>query len=426
MTRPLISGLLLLTWIGTARAQPADLAAATDMTTSSVAAVTTTRNPDGGPMVSAETTVEDTDIRQARGVEMGWGLCSAGAFLLIILVSRWFLIAKSTRNFLLCRLRSLQSQLTYDVESAKLETRGPDLSRLQKELSDIEHRIKNESRVSQFLFWSQNLENAAWVELHEVERIMSAYLSPMELVEADLTVALAELRALKTVAASTLADRIDAELHQGQHVSPETHEICRRLLGKGQALIHNARDDNYVSLMDWQNKAMFLAMVGLLLMVTLGALAGNSLLFFAGAVGGLLSRMTRVVQRPKTAVDYGASWGTLFLSPLFGALCGWCGVLLISLLTNPKLSVLGPLFNAIRWSYPVNPSTLAMAIVLGFSERLFQSLVTAAEAHAVAEEQKEAPPRTRPSQSTRRHREPEVGAPQAPTPPAAQPAAQAA
>jgi len=81
-------------------------------------------------------------------------------------------------------------------------------------------------------------------------------------------------------------------------------------------------------------------------------------------------------------LDYGASWTTLFLSPLFGALAGWLGVALIPFAAQEQLNLLGEGFRYIRWDNPTSAETLAIAFLLGFSERFFDAVVGAVERHA--------------------------------------------
>ncbi len=90
-----------------------------------------------------------------------------------------------------------------------------------------------------------------------------------------------------------------------------------------------------------------------------------------GAVGGLLSRLTRTTAAADVPNDYGATWGSLFLSPLTGALSAWGGILLIIL--GLKLNILGTALN-LDWCNPYEPVGLAIALLFGFSERLFDSV----------------------------------------------------
>lgn len=89
-------------------------------------------------------------------------------------------------------------------------------------------------------------------------------------------------------------------------------------------------------------------------------------------MGGLLSRLSRSLNRKDVPTDYGASWTTLFLSPVAGALGAWSGILLSGLAV--KLNVLGSIFNVDWAEAPCQTMTLAIALVFGFSERLLDTV----------------------------------------------------
>jgi hypothetical protein len=124
---------------------------------------------------------------------------------------------------------------------------------------------------------------------------------------------------------------------------------------------------------------VWLAGVGCSLVVVLTYAVGNPVLFIAGAAGGYLSRLARALKRADVPTDYGASWTTLFLSPVVGGLSGWFGILLIVVLADTRFSVLGSAFQAVKWCSPLAPFTLGLAFALGFSERLFDEIISGLE-----------------------------------------------
>lgn len=79
--------------------------------------------------------------------------------------------------------------------------------------------------------------------------------------------------------------------------------------------------------------------------------------------------------------EYGTSWGVLMLSPVAGALAAAGGLLLVRFLADPDVGVLGELFRA-AWDAPSSPVALALALLFGFSGRLFSSYALAAAGHA--------------------------------------------
>lgn len=132
----------------------------------------------------------------------------------------------------------------------------------------------------------------------------------------------------------------------------------RALLKEALRVIYGERDSYYARLVTWHNKTMWLLVVGLMLVVAL-ALYHAPIFLLAGAVGGFLSRMFRVVRTDRVPTDYGAFWTSLFLSPLLGALAGWTGVLLVSALAQADL--LGDAFRRIEFDPPAASTADAVA-----------------------------------------------------------------
>jgi hypothetical protein len=304
------------------------------------------------------------------------------AFLIIylssILITRWFKIAKPSHNFLLAQIAAVRTRFITEVVPNPTPEQTKNIENLVEQLKLVEAKYTGPFRWVQFLFWSQSAENADWVTIHEIERELTAYLAPEELVHTRLIVASAKLRSLSPAAAKALADQIDHELA----ASAPNSELRRRLLAEASNLINDDRDTNFTTLMDWQNKATWLILISCLLIIVMGHLGGNVILFLAGAAGGLVSRLMRAIQRQDVPIDYGASWTSLFLSPLYGAVSGWFGIALITLLSNPQIGLLGRVFTFVKWCGPLTVPTMAVAFILGFSERLFSAVADALEQQA--------------------------------------------
>jgi len=296
--------------------------------------------------------------------ERRWGLVALVILLLGTFTTRWYKIAKPSHNFLMEHRKSVKLQVETHVDGPHPEV----ATKLKEALEEIEEP----TGLWRFLFWSQSAENASWVALHDIEAELAAWLPP-KLVRTHLIIAEPQVREIGSDSAKALADEVKNKLDGSDE------ELQRMLLSQAKAMIWDKRDQRFIALTDWQNKASWLALIGSILIVVLGAVEGNSILFIAGAAGGLLSRMGRALSKPEFAIDHGASWGTLFLSPLFGALSAWFGVGLITALASSKVQALGPLFSLVRWGHPLLLSTLTAAFLLGFSERYFDSLVRAAE-----------------------------------------------
>ena len=140
-------------------------------------------------------------------------------------------------------------------------------------------------------------------------------------------------------------------------------------------------DTEFASIASWHKKTAWLVWLSLMLVLVLSAAFGNAALFVLGALGGLMSRLARVLVRPQLPTDYGFSWTTLFLSPIVGALAGWTGVLLLAIAV--KHNVVGNFFASVAWTEPQSELVMGLAVVLGVSERLFVKIVEGVEGKAV-------------------------------------------
>jgi hypothetical protein len=175
---------------------------------------------------------------------------------------------------------------------------------------------------------------------------------------------------------------------------PETLGRWQALLAEALVLIDGDVDDAFYKTTGWHNKLMWLVVCGLLFLVALGLAFENGVLLLAGAVGGLLSRLQRTIEMADVPTDYGATWGALFLSPLTGALTAWSGILLIVL--GVKLNIFGAALN-LDWNDPYNPTALALALVLGFTERWFSGLIDTVQSKVVAPAGSTSTPTTTPA-----------------------------
>ena len=236
----------------------------------------------------------------------------------------------------------------------------------------------------EFMFWSRGRENAKWVTIHEIERQLTAFLAPPERVNAYLHRAEADLRVIGSPPALAVADaaRLAMQPQTDGTPSARTDEERKAVLANAISIIYAERDTKFSTLMEWHNKASWLILASLIVIGFLAFAAGHAILFLAGGAGGFLSRVARALKREDVPLDYGASWTTLFLSPLFGALAGWFGVALITLATQPQIELLGAAFRTVNWNMPTGPFAIAVAFLLGFSERFFDAVAGALERQA--------------------------------------------
>ncbi len=158
----------------------------------------------------------------------------------------------------------------------------------------------------------------------------------------------------------------------------------KALLYEALGFLYDRVDTKFSTLLSWHNKTIYLVGCGLLLIVSLGTLLEHGALFLLGATGGLLSRLTRTLFREDVPTDYGASWTTLFLSPVVGALMGWAGILVVILGT--EFNILGSALK-VDWCNPYSPVALGLAFLLGFSERFFNGIMSQLQDKILAETQ---------------------------------------
>jgi len=284
-------------------------------------------------------------------------------FLLSIWLIRWNNIAKPSRLGVITHLRDVQGQL-------------PPGSRYGEALGDALQELQRKVAVLDWLFWSRGQEIASMILVHraELSLLEDPAQTSLDKINARLASVEQRLAEVDKSAARSLAQRVSTELACDR--SKISEPARRQLLLEATSYLYEAGDTDFAALTGWQNKSFWLTLVGLALIWSVGLTEGHGSLFLAGAVGGFLSRLTRELKRADVASDYGASWSTLFLSPVAGAISGWFGVALIMLMTDPTVGVLGGPLKVINWDSANVAATLAAAFILGFSERLFDRIVS--------------------------------------------------
>jgi hypothetical protein len=318
-----------------------------------------------------------------------------------IVVVRWQMIARPTRALLHPAIDSVRAQLNSlkPPASAAASAPGKDsdtpIGRIEELLTKADRLLSPDSLVEKllnFLLWNSSHEIAAWNYVHEAQQQM-ALLYPDSydaFVVAELEQAVLDLQKTKSDVATGMAGVIDravkayasiAKATSNQQPSspdanpddpPATFERLKGLLNEALGFLYDQTDTKFCSYISWNNKTMWLIGAALLLIVSLGASLHRELLFLVGATGGLLSRLSRSLQRDDVPTDYGASWTTLFLSPVVGALGGWCGVLLLTL--GSTLNIVGSAIK-VDWCNVYCPVGLGAALLFGVSERAFDTVL---------------------------------------------------
>ncbi|TLZ13870.1 MAG: hypothetical protein E6K30_14905 [Gammaproteobacteria bacterium] len=279
---------------------------------------------------------------------------------------RWHRIARPAREMLRAQISSLETEL-------HLVEQKPELNQIASLLAEGKKLVEDRgvwwsAGIADVLFWSRGKELTGWLYVHQAESHMARFLARPTVV-ARLEINEPNLRSADDPRSLALANSIHAAL------APPTQTPLDRLqalLSEALALNYESEDTSFSDLANWQNKAAWLVLLGLFLIVVLAALdPPHSIFLLVGALGGLLSRMSRSLNRSDLPTDYGADWTTLFLSPVAGALGAWSGILISQLAA--QLAVLGEVFRC-RWEQPYESSTLAIALLFGFSEQLLDTI----------------------------------------------------
>jgi hypothetical protein len=232
------------------------------------------------------------------------------------------------------------------------------------------------------LNWIGSCEIAAWVRLHEQQRL-EVWQLPDVVVQARFARAMGQIDELSPVRQNAWQRRW-AELQglsaKGGGAQDEKNlRRWRAELSQLLAELFNVRDATYNQLVSLYGKAGWLVMAAYLPVVAL-LVGGYGLVLLAGFLGGLISRMQRVVYGKGRPTAYGTSWVPLFLAPLLGALAAWAGLHLLTLLKAVGVVDLsGVIGTDETYRDAVPAAVLGIGVLLGFSERFFNQLGDQAE-----------------------------------------------
>jgi hypothetical protein len=147
----------------------------------------------------------------------------------------------------------------------------------------------------------------------------------------------------------------------------------RRLIIRRAREVVDERAKTALSLeFDRQRVAFWLAAVGLSAIIAVGIFLDHELTMLVGALGGFLAPVVSTLTSKRASV-----WGVMVLSPVGGALTAVGGMLLVRFLADPGVGLLGQTF-ATYWQSSNDPPALALALLFGFSGRLFSRLAISA------------------------------------------------
>ncbi|NOK07470.1 hypothetical protein [Corallococcus exercitus] len=296
------------------------------------------------------------------------------AYLALLLVTRWFMVAKPDRELLREHIQQLYAELSRPSGKSSAEDGR---AAAIKSLLQVADKLLDK-RYRYFWCWTGAYEASGWYLVHEAKRRLVADWNWQE-VEVRLHSAVYELRepTAKRVAEGVgLADDIVHFLESIKD-TPSTEQQLhgKSLLNRALRIIYSREGEETQDIYYWHNRIMWLATCSLGFISILTLWFGQPGLFLLGGAGGFLSRLSRLRVGNAIPQGYETFWAVLFISPLIGALAGWLGVLVAHLLVEQDL--LGSDFQNVTWGANVPPThaSLGVAFLCGLSEGFFQGLI---------------------------------------------------
>ena len=264
--------------------------------------------------------------------DFGWGLVLLGTYLVLVILARWLYIARTNVVWSSAQAEAMAKRLSLQVERdpASNGKAAVTQSTLQQLLEEIKKETPQRGHTG-VIGWNGSHQIAQWVLMHEAERLALPALGHAQLV-ARLERALGQLEELpqprrdawEDVIRTLLAAKDDAD---DERLNRAYRAYLDELLGE----IYEASNGKATQLSGLYNRATWVILVALLPLAVLAGL-GYGVVLVAGAIGGLVSRMQRLVFSTRIPITYGSSWAPLFCAPILGALAAWAGLVFISLL----------------------------------------------------------------------------------------------
>ena len=311
--------------------------------------------------------------------DFAWGLVLLGAYMVLVIMARWIYIARTNVIWTRAQAEAITGRLSLQSGSSpsangKARVTPLALRRLLKKI-----KAQNpKSRLSGIVGWNGSHQIAQWVLMHEAERMSLSALDHAQLV-ARLERALGQLDELPLPRREAWEFKIRTLLADKDEAGKRMDDAYRAYLDEVLGEIYEASNGNAIQLSGLYNRATWVILVSLLPLAVLAGF-GFGMLLVAGAIGGLVSRMQRLVFSTRIPVTYGSSWGPLFYAPVLGALAAWAGLAIISLLQTANVLQLTALQTSLDSLRAPSAAVLGTAILLGASERFLLRLEKQAEA----------------------------------------------
>lgn len=299
--------------------------------------------------------------------QLAIGFTFLAVYLVLLLWARRAYIARSNQRWTQAQERAFLATLpSLAAQSANPEISGAAVSHLEAMWQD--DPCRDVARPSDHI--------ADWVVLHEAKRQAAWLLLPDQQLWPRLERTMGQLDELPTVRQAEWRKRYQQLVCAKVRDPGELRSTLVELLAE----VYNARDAKYAQLSSLYNKAFWLTAAALLPLSVLVVL-GYGVVLVAGAIGGLISRLQKIVYAEGLPTAYGSSWVPLFCAPLLGALAAWGGLHLLTVLQSLQVIDLRELIPdpaavaALRPAAPV----VGVAVLLGLSERILNQFGQQAE-----------------------------------------------
>ena len=313
--------------------------------------------------------------------DIGWGLVLLGIYVVLVILARWIYIARPNVVWTSAQAGAMIKRLSIPwrgkcdpPDDGEAPSRQSTLQALINEI-DKHNPSKDSSGI---IGWNGSHQIAQWVLMHEAERLALPTLDHAQLV-ARLERALGQLGELAQPRREAWEDVIRSLLAAESDDDERLDHTYRAYLDEILGEIYEASNGNAIQLAGLYNRATWVILVSLLPLAVLAGF-GYGMLLLAGAIGGVVSRMQRLVFSTRVPITYGSSWAPLFCAPVLGALAAWAGLVLISMLQAAGVLQLTALHTSVKDLQAPSAAVLGVAILLGMSERFLLQLEKQAEA----------------------------------------------
>lgn len=285
-----------------------------------------------------------------------WSIGLIVAYFVVLLLTRWLFVARPQQRASEAMLDGLEAEIH--------ALPGPAEGALDAIGRARELRSDQPNWFLRMLSWSGARDIAIWRLGHDAQRLAIAGMS-FEQVSARLARARSEVGELPAASQAYWSVALRTAW------TPAQDAAARATLNEFLVELFDARDVKFANLATAQTRVVWIASVGLVLILVLTQ-HEYDVVFAAGAAGAVVARMRSALQQRDVASDYGLSWSSLALTPVAGALSAWVGLFFVSLLQDLEILNLKEQLGTIGADDIRNPKAplLGLAILFGFAERL--------------------------------------------------------